>query len=256
MTATAAGASALTRLTLVEASEAVRKGEVTSVSLTQAALDAFTAADRTINASISLDREEALETAEGLDKLRKGGRTPRRAARCAACTQRYVLQVRQALHMRLEDPQVLPPDLHGDRNQPFGECRVDHDRIAQHGRVRSEPDRPQRPLRRLPQSLARGLLHRWFLIGLGCSGGCTSDLRSVGVRHRWLHPSTCDHVRYHRHQGHSDACFPLRRHAALVLCRQRRTSGANGARLRASPGPDRWPRSERSDFIDRAGTGL
>jgi aspartyl-tRNA(Asn)/glutamyl-tRNA(Gln) amidotransferase subunit A len=74
MTALAASASALTRLTLVQASEAVRKGEVTSVSLTQAALDAFAAGDRTINASIALDREEALETAEGLDRLRKAGR--------------------------------------------------------------------------------------------------------------------------------------------------------------------------------------
>ena len=74
MMATAARALGLTRLTLVEASEAVRKGEVTSVSLTQAALDAFTAADRTINASITLDREEALESAEGLDRLRKAGR--------------------------------------------------------------------------------------------------------------------------------------------------------------------------------------
>ena len=74
MTALAARASALTRLTLVQASEAVRKGEVTSVSLTQAALDAFAAGDRTINASIALDREEALETAEGLDRLRKAGR--------------------------------------------------------------------------------------------------------------------------------------------------------------------------------------
>jgi aspartyl-tRNA(Asn)/glutamyl-tRNA(Gln) amidotransferase subunit A len=74
MTTSAARASALTRLTLVQVSEAVRKGEVTSVSLTQAALDAFAAGDRTINASIALDREEALETAEGLDRLRKAGR--------------------------------------------------------------------------------------------------------------------------------------------------------------------------------------
>lgn len=74
MTTSAARASALTRLTLVQAGEAVRKGEVTSVGLTQAALDAFAAGDRTINASIALDREEALETAEGLDRLRKAGR--------------------------------------------------------------------------------------------------------------------------------------------------------------------------------------
>ena len=74
MTSSAARSSALTHLTLVQASDAVRKGEVTSLSLTEAALDAFVAADRTINASITLDREEALEAAEGLDRLRKAGR--------------------------------------------------------------------------------------------------------------------------------------------------------------------------------------
>src|SRR5215467_4630555 len=64
----------LTRLTLIQASDAVRKGEVTSVALTKAALDAFKVGDGTINASIALDPEEALEIAEGLDKLRKVGR--------------------------------------------------------------------------------------------------------------------------------------------------------------------------------------
>src|SRR5215470_12318590 len=64
----------LSRLTLIEASNAVRDGEVTSVSLTQAALDSFTAADPTLNASIALDLEDALEQADALDKLRKAGR--------------------------------------------------------------------------------------------------------------------------------------------------------------------------------------
>ena len=74
MTDVAARAWALTRLTLVEAAEAVRKGEVTCVALTQSALDAFAAGDAAVNASIALDRAEALETAEGLDRLRKAGR--------------------------------------------------------------------------------------------------------------------------------------------------------------------------------------
>ena len=65
---------ALTHLTLTQASDAVRNGEVTSVALTNAALDAFKIGNATINASIALDPEEALETAEGLDKLRKVGR--------------------------------------------------------------------------------------------------------------------------------------------------------------------------------------
>ena len=66
--------SPLTHLTLVEAGEAVRKGEVTCVDLTKAALAAFKAGDKAINASIALDREDALVTAEALDKLRKAGR--------------------------------------------------------------------------------------------------------------------------------------------------------------------------------------
>src|SRR5262249_23667534 len=74
MTAASERASALTRLTLVEACEAVRNGEVTSVALTEAALDAFKGGDPTINASIALDRAEALESAERLDRLRKTGR--------------------------------------------------------------------------------------------------------------------------------------------------------------------------------------
>jgi len=71
---TTRGASALRYLTLAQASDAVRKGEVSSVALTEAALEAFKAGDPTINASIALDRAEALEAAEGLDRLRKAGR--------------------------------------------------------------------------------------------------------------------------------------------------------------------------------------
>ena len=74
MTAKTAPRADLARLTLIEASNAVRDGEVTSVSLTQAALDRFAAADPILNASIALDREEALEQAHGLDRLRKAGR--------------------------------------------------------------------------------------------------------------------------------------------------------------------------------------
>ena len=74
MTAASERVAALTRLTLVEACAAVHKGEVTSTSLTEAALDAFKADDAKINASIALNREEALEVAWGLDRLRKAGR--------------------------------------------------------------------------------------------------------------------------------------------------------------------------------------
>jgi aspartyl-tRNA(Asn)/glutamyl-tRNA(Gln) amidotransferase subunit A len=74
VTATKERPSALRHLTLVQASDAVCKGEVSSVALTEAALEAFKAGDPTINASIALDGQEALEMAEGLDRLRKSGR--------------------------------------------------------------------------------------------------------------------------------------------------------------------------------------
>ena len=90
MTTSAARASALTRLTLVQASEAVRKGEVTSVGLTQAALDAFAAGDRTINASIALDRKRRWRRPRGSTGCaRPGGCWA--AARRAARAQGHVL---------------------------------------------------------------------------------------------------------------------------------------------------------------------
>ena len=125
--------------------------------------------------------------------------------------------------------------------KPARASRIDHHRVAQHGGVRAEPDRPQRALRRLPQPLARRPLHRRLLLGLGRSGRRPLHLRSTGVRHRRLDPPASDHVRHHRHQGHADARLPLRRHAALLLCRQRRTARTHSARLRAPPARDRRP---------------
>src|SRR3990170_1406165 len=66
----AASPSALLSLTLVEAAEAVRKGETTSLALTKASIEAFRTKDGPLNSIIRLDAEEALEAAEGLDKLR------------------------------------------------------------------------------------------------------------------------------------------------------------------------------------------
>ena len=66
--------SALLGLSLVEAADAIRRGETTSVALTRASIEAFRAKDKPLNSLIRLDAEEALEAAEGLDKLRKAGR--------------------------------------------------------------------------------------------------------------------------------------------------------------------------------------
>jgi len=66
--------SPLTHLSLAEAADSIQKGEVTSVELTRAALDAFKIGDKAVNSAISLDADDALAAAEALDKLRKAGR--------------------------------------------------------------------------------------------------------------------------------------------------------------------------------------
>jgi len=61
-------------MTLVEAAEAVRRGEMTAVALAKASIAAFEMKDTPINSLISLDADAALEAAEGLDRLRNAGR--------------------------------------------------------------------------------------------------------------------------------------------------------------------------------------
>jgi aspartyl-tRNA(Asn)/glutamyl-tRNA(Gln) amidotransferase subunit A len=66
--------SSLLDMSLVEAAEAIARGETTSLALTKASIEAFGSKDRAISSLIRLDAEEALEAAEGLDKLRRAGR--------------------------------------------------------------------------------------------------------------------------------------------------------------------------------------
>jgi aspartyl-tRNA(Asn)/glutamyl-tRNA(Gln) amidotransferase subunit A len=115
VTATKGRPSALRHLTLVQASDAVRKGEVSSVALTEAALEAFKAGDPTINASIALDTAEALETAEGLDRLRKAGRLL--GSLHGVPLVHKDMYYRQTVHVRIQDPRNVPADLHGDGGQ-------------------------------------------------------------------------------------------------------------------------------------------
>lgn len=68
------GKRGLLDLTLYEAANAVRTGETNATVLTKASLIAFEAKQAQINAAIRIDREVALEVAEGLDKLRNAGR--------------------------------------------------------------------------------------------------------------------------------------------------------------------------------------
>ncbi|MCW1842656.1 amidase [Prosthecomicrobium hirschii] len=66
--------TALTDVTLVEAADMVARGETTSVALTAAAIEAFKSKDAKVNALIWMDEQNALETAEALDRMRKAGR--------------------------------------------------------------------------------------------------------------------------------------------------------------------------------------
>ncbi len=74
MASSTTSTSALLDLSVTAAAEAVRTGEVTSVQLTEASIRAFQEKDGPLNSLIRLDADEALETAAGLDKLRKAGR--------------------------------------------------------------------------------------------------------------------------------------------------------------------------------------
>ena len=58
-----AGASKPLFLSLTAAADAVARGEITSVALTKAAIDAFRTKDAPLNSLIRLDVEDALETA-------------------------------------------------------------------------------------------------------------------------------------------------------------------------------------------------
>ena len=66
--------SGLLAMFMVEAATAIARGETTSLALTKASIEAFRSMDKPLNSLIRLDAEEALEAAEGLDKLRKSGR--------------------------------------------------------------------------------------------------------------------------------------------------------------------------------------
>lgn len=66
--------SALGTLTLVDAADAVARGEVTSVELTRSALSSIAARDKAINSFIWLEEEEAMTSAAALDAMQRAGR--------------------------------------------------------------------------------------------------------------------------------------------------------------------------------------
>lgn len=65
--------SALAELSMTEAADAVKRGEVTSVALVEACLARIAAHDGQVNSVIRLDKAEALEAAAAVDKARASG---------------------------------------------------------------------------------------------------------------------------------------------------------------------------------------
>ena len=70
-------------LSLVEAADAVRKGEVSAVSLLEACLANLDSHEEAVNATIWVDKEAAFTAARAADAKR--GRGVDRLARCTGC---------------------------------------------------------------------------------------------------------------------------------------------------------------------------
>ena len=101
----------LADLSLVEAADAVRNGDATSMELLDACWHNLEALNPKLNATIWLDREGAEQAARSGGSRGARGRLARTAARRAAGAQGHVLPGGQAQHLRFGDPQGLSPRL-------------------------------------------------------------------------------------------------------------------------------------------------
>ena len=246
----------LADLTLVEAADAVRNGDATSMELLDACWRNMEAANPKLNATIWLDREGAEQAARAADRAVHEQVLARPAARRADDAQGHVLPGGQAQHLRLGAAPRLAPRGHGDRDRAAERGRRLCLRRPQHGGVRAEPDRSQSRVRRLPQPMEPTLHHRRVVIRVRRLGGGAVQLHGAGFRHRRFDPAAGGGVRRHRHQADADPRVAVRRDAAVVQRRQCRAAHAYRARLRPRHDADRRPRSERSDQLARDGAGL
>ncbi len=91
----------LADLSLVEAADAVRNGDATSMELLDACWRNMEAVNPKLNATIWLDREGAEQAAKAADRAVREQFLARPAARRADDAQGHVLPGRQAQHLRL-----------------------------------------------------------------------------------------------------------------------------------------------------------
>ena len=240
MTAAKERSSALRHLTLVQAADAVRKGEVSPVALTEAALEAFKAGDPTINASIALDKEEALETAEGLDRLRTAGRL--------LGSLHGVPLAHKDMYYRAGKPCTCGSKIRGAFRPTYTATAVE--RLERAGSITigslNMAEFAQNPT---GHNAHFGDCHNPWHVD-HCTGGSSSG-SGAAVAARFIYgalgsdtggsirlPATMRGIAGIKA---TQSRFPLRSHAALLLCRQRRTARARSPRLRAPAAHHRRP---------------
>ena len=186
----------------------------------------------------------------------RGRRPDRPAPRRPPRPQGHVLPRGRGVHLRLEDPAGLRPRPDRHRAPAARRGGRARRRRPQPLRVRARPDRPQRALRGVPQSLEpRAHLGR-VVERLGGLGGGPPRLRRARLGHRRVGPPAGRRQRPRRRQADPDPGEPLRDDGPLVLARQRGAAHPHRARRGPPPRGHRRTRPGGPDEQPPPRTGL
>ena len=246
----------LADLSLVEAADAVRNGDATSMELLDACWRNMETANPRLNATIWLDREGAEQAARAADramrdkawlgplhgvpmmhkdmyyqagKLATCGSAIRKD--CAAAITATVIEKLSAAGaytfggLNMAEFAQNPTG----HNRAFGDCH--------------NPWNPPYITGGSSSGSGASVAAHFNYMALGSDTGGSIRLPGGGLRR-------------HRHQADADPGVALWRDATVVQRRQCRAADAHRAGLRTRHDADRWPRSARSDQFPRAGAGL
>ena len=161
----------LALLSMTEAADAFAAGEVTASALVAACLARIEAHDGKLNAVIRLEQAAAEAAAAAADAARAAGRPLGPLAGVPMMHKDMYYRAGKVSTCGSPDPPRLRAAVDRDRAGAAGCRRRDRHGHAEHGGIRPEPNRPQRPFRRLPQPLEPRLLHRRLLLRLRRRGG-------------------------------------------------------------------------------------
>jgi Asp-tRNA(Asn)/Glu-tRNA(Gln) amidotransferase A subunit family amidase len=125
----------LADLSLVEAADAVRKGDATSKELLDACWTNLEAANPKLNATIWLDHEGAEQAARAADRAVK--------EKAWLGPLHGVPMAHKDMYYQAGAAEGLSPRRHGHRDREAACRRCLRVRQSEHGGVRAEPDRPQ-----------------------------------------------------------------------------------------------------------------